>query len=180
MEYSLCAFRTELGWMALVERPDALAGLTFGHPTKEAAIAPLRQTFGALVPTPEQSDLVGRLQAFAEGGQDDFLDVALALDHLTPFQRRIVAQCRRIRWGSTLSYAALAAKAGSSGAARAVGSTMATNRFPLIVPCHRVIASGGRLGGYSSPEGLMMKRRLLEREGSYPLARPAKRAKAAR
>ena len=180
MDYSLYAFRTELGWMALLEGPEAVAGLTFGYASKEAAVAPLRRSFGAALPGLGQSEVVERLQAFAEGEPDDFLDVSLALDHLTPFQTRIVAHCRRIGWGSTLSYAELAAKAGSSGAARAVGSTMATNRFPLIVPCHRVIASGGRLGGYSSPEGLMMKRRLLEREGAYPLVRPPPPVTAAR
>ena len=95
----------------------------------------------------------------------DFSDVPLALDHLTPFGRRVVAACRRIPWGQTRSYGELAAECGSPGAARAVGSVMAKNRYPLIVPCHRVLAAGGELGGYSAPDGLKMKRRLLAMEG---------------
>ena len=73
-------------------------------------------------------------------------------------------QCRRIPYGRTMSYAELAAKAGSPNAARAVGNCMAGNRIPLIVPCHRVVCSDGRLGSYSAPGGTRMKRRLLDLE----------------
>ena len=74
--------------------------------------------------------------------------------------RRLPADSR----GLTRTYGELAAECGSPGAARAVGSVMAKNRYPLIVPCHRVLAAGGELGGYSAPDGLKMKRRLLEME----------------
>ncbi|MEX1224432.1 MAG: MGMT family protein, partial [Pirellulales bacterium] len=74
--------------------------------------------------------------------------------------------CRRIPIGQTMSYAELAAVAGSPGAARAVGNIMAGNRVPIIVPCHRVVGSGGSLGGYSSSGGLRTKRRLLSLEAS--------------
>jgi methylated-DNA-[protein]-cysteine S-methyltransferase len=94
----------------------------------------------------------------------DFSDVPLALDHLTSFGRRVVAACRRIRWGQTRSYGELASECGAAGAARAVGTVMAKNRYPLIVPCHRVLAARGALGGYSAPDGLRMKRRLLAME----------------
>jgi methylated-DNA-[protein]-cysteine S-methyltransferase len=109
-------------------------------------------------------ELVDDLQRFAAGEEVEFADVRVALDHLTPFARRIVAACRRIGWGRVSSYGELAARCGSPGAARAVGSVMAKNRYPLVVPCHRVLASGGGLGGYSAPEGLQMKRRLLAME----------------
>jgi len=69
--------------------------------------------------------------------------------HLTPFARRVTAACRRIPWGEVRTYGQLAAVCGSPDAARAVGRVMAANRYPLIVPCHRVLAAGGRLGGYS-------------------------------
>jgi methylated-DNA-[protein]-cysteine S-methyltransferase len=68
------------------------------------------------------------------------------------------------------TYGDLAAAIGSPGAARAVGSVMARNCFPLIVPCHRVLGAGGSLGGYSAPDGLRMKRRLLAMEGQQALA----------
>ena len=78
---------------------------------------------------------------------------------------RVIAACRRIPWGETRSYGDLATECGSPGAARAVGSVMAKNRYPLIVPCHRVLAAGGDIGGYSAADGLVMKRRLLAAEG---------------
>jgi methylated-DNA-[protein]-cysteine S-methyltransferase len=92
--------------------------------------------------------------------------VALDLTHLSAFQNRVVRNCRRISRGRVRSYGELAAAAGSPGAARAVGSVMARNRFPIIVPCHRVVASGGSLGGFSARDGVSMKRRMLEMENA--------------
>ena len=110
--------------------------------------------------------LAERIQSYAAGTDEDFSDVPLDLSHLTEFQRRVVKECRRIRVGQTLSYADLAAKAGSPGAARAVGNTMARNRFPIVVPCHRVIGSAGSLGGFSAPSGISLKRRMLDLEAA--------------
>jgi methylated-DNA-[protein]-cysteine S-methyltransferase len=71
---------------------------------------------------------------------------------------------RRIRFGQTHSYGELASLVGSPRAARAVGSVMAKNRTPLVVPCHRVLASRGAIGGFSAMDGVHMKRRLLDLE----------------
>ncbi len=109
-------------------------------------------------------DVIGRLRAYAADEEVDFSDVRVDERHLTDFGRRVVKACRRIPRGQTRSYGQLAAVCGSPGAARAVGQVMAKNRYPLIVPCHRVLAAGGLLGGFSAPQGLTMKRRLLELE----------------
>ncbi len=101
-----------------------------------------------------------------EGEPDDFREVPVDLSHLTPFAQRVIKACRRVAWGQTASYGKLAQAAGSPGAARAVGQVMSTNRTPLVVPCHRIIASDGRLGGFSAPQGLTMKRRLLALESA--------------
>lgn len=82
----------------------------------------------------------------------------------TPFLSAVYRVCREIRPGQTLTYGQIAALAGSPRAARAVGQAMATNRLILVIPCHRVVASGGRLGGYGGPGGLATKRWLLEHE----------------
>ncbi len=82
----------------------------------------------------------------------------------TPFAKRVLEACRRIPYGKTRSYAQLAAAAGAPGAARAVGRVMAGNRVPLVIPCHRVVGSGGKLGGFSAPGGLETKQRLLDLE----------------
>ena len=90
---------------------------------------------------------------------------ALALDPRgTPFQLRVWQELRRIPWGQTISYGELARRVGNPKASRAVGQANAVNPIPLIIPCHRVIAADGGLGGYSS--GLDRKRRLLRHEGA--------------
>ena len=78
---------------------------------------------------------------------------------------QVVRACRKIGRGRTRTYGELAAAAGSPGASRAVGSVMAKNRFPIIVPCHRVVGAGGSLGGFSAPTGLNLKERMLALEG---------------
>jgi methylated-DNA-[protein]-cysteine S-methyltransferase len=175
---TVLAFPTDLDWMAVAWRDDALQGIVFGYAMRRhAEIAVARalklppQFFcsaGAGQPSSEPTwieDLIAKLQGYAEGKAVDFSEVPLALNHLTPFARRVVEACRRIPRGQARTYGQLAAICGSPGAARAVGSVMAKNRFPLVVPCHRVLAAGGELGGYSAPDGLRMKRRLLAMEG---------------
>lgn len=172
------AFDTELNWMAIAWHSNALQGIAFGHRARrqaELAVArPLRLShhFGRFVGDNQSNnppiwvgELTDDLRRFAAGEPVDFSDVPLDVDHLTPFARSVVAACRRIPWGQVRTYGELATICGAPGAARAVGSVMAKNRFPLVVPCHRVLAAGGALGGYSAPDGLRMKRRLLAMEG---------------
>lgn len=180
---SAVAFLTELDWAAIAWQGDLLRGLVFGYASRrQAAVAlarmpwlddqfcRLRDESLLADEQPWVRNLVTRLERYAEGEPIDFADVPLALDHLTPFALRVAKECRRIGWGQVTSYKELAARSGSPGAARAVGSVMAKNCFPLIVPCHRVLAADGELGGYSAPDGVTMKRRLLAMEGNYVYA----------
>ncbi len=106
--------------------------------------------------------LASRLRAFLAGEPDSFDDVELELDWCTNFQRAALEAIRSIPYGETATYGEVAALAGHPNAQRAVGSVCASNRFPLVVPCHRVIAADG-LGSYGSL-GVGYKRRLLELE----------------
>lgn len=173
----IATFATELNWMAIAWREDTLVSNVFGYPSRRLAehalarIPGMPQSFCRVAAEGQADDLpqwagslIARLKLFAAGEKVDFADVPLSLDHLTTFGTRVIAACRRIQWGQTRSYGELADECGSPGAARAVGSVMAKNRYPLIVPCHRVLAAGGDLGGYSAPDGLAMKRRLLAME----------------
>lgn len=158
-------FSTEFGWMCVAWRDHLLRELTFGHSSPEEAVRAMKHaTSVPTEPTRTMRALVRRLQRFAERAGDNFLNLELDLGEHTPFQRRVIAECRAIPVGETITYAELALRAGHPGAARAAGTVMSTNRFPLVVPCHRVVGSGGSLGGYSAPQGLEMKRRLLELE----------------
>lgn len=171
------AFPTKLNGTAVAWRDDALVSAAFGIASQRQAEVAVTRPLGFAHSSPQFVDatrsedvpgwvgeLIDELQRFGEGEPVDFSHVVLDLDHLTPFAKDVVAACRRIGWGRTRSYGELAKECGAPGAARAVGSIMAKNRFPLIVPCHRVLAAGGAIGGYSAPDGLVMKRRLLAME----------------
>ncbi len=108
------------------------------------------------------SELADRLASFFRGERDDFRDIELDLDGATPFQRAIVDALRAVPYGETVTYGELAALAGYPNAHRAAGSACARNRFPIVVPCHRVVAAGS-LGPYGSL-GSDYKRRLLALE----------------
>jgi methylated-DNA-[protein]-cysteine S-methyltransferase len=163
-----------LGGIAVAVHEGMVTGVRFGYSSEAAAVRSLlRSPGGENVGSASESfntdedlaeDVLDRLRRYADGEQVGFSDVAIGMQHLSAFQRRVVKACRAIPAGERRTYGQLAAAAGSPGAARAVGQVMATNRVPLIVPCHRVVASGGGLGGFSAPEGLAMKRRLLELE----------------
>ena len=163
-------FPSNLGWMAMAWTVNGLARFTFGHPSAAAAIASLEAdaewTTARTDTLPKWvANLADRLASYAAGDKAQFDDVPLDLSPLTAFQRRVVAKCRKIGRGKTRSYGELAAAVGAPGAARAVGSVMAKNRFPIIIPCHRVVGAGQSLGGFSAPDGLDMKRRMLALEG---------------
>ena len=165
-------FETALGYVALAKRDRVLLALVFGHSTERSAsralalrVKDLELPVDGLCASGYQTDdLVERLREFAYGEPTDFSDVAVETRGATSFQLRVIDACRAIPWGETRSYGQLARSVGRPGAARAVGSVMAANRVPLVVPCHRVVAAAGGLGGFSAPQGVAMKRRLLATE----------------
>lgn len=116
-------------------------------------------------PPPPIADCVARLVARLGGAPVDFSDVVLDEAGLPPLAVTIYRELRRVPLGQTLTYGELAARAGAPRAAQAVGSAMARNPWPIVVPCHRVLARDGSLHGFSAPGGLATKRRLLETEG---------------
>ena len=175
---SLVSGDSDLGGLAVAVVAGDVIGVSFGNRTAGAAAVALTRRLSSYAEEAADpnavdaveddlalaEDVLELLQQFAAGDMVDLARIPLSLNHLTPFQRRVVKACRAIKRGQSLSYGEVAAKAGSPGAARAVGQVMRTNRTPLIVPCHRVVAAGGKLGGFSAPQGLAMKRRLLELE----------------
>jgi methylated-DNA-[protein]-cysteine S-methyltransferase len=178
---------TSIGHLAVACSGGRLAATSIGHDSGPTAAARVARILDELLEAGERlsreqsadrelaRDVLARLGSYLDGHPVDFDDVPLALEHLTQFQQRVIAACRAIACGATRSYGELAAAAGSPGAARAVGQVMAGNRMPIVVPCHRVLAAGGKLGGFSAPQGLSLKRRLLalESQGSDNEAAPA-------
>jgi methylated-DNA-[protein]-cysteine S-methyltransferase len=109
-------------------------------------------------------DVIERLQLLLRGDDVDFTDVELDLEGVPQFDQQVYAVARAVPRGVTATYGELARRVGAPGAAQAVGQVMGHNRFPLVVPCHRVVAAGGGNGGFSAPGGVDTKLRLLALE----------------
>jgi methylated-DNA-[protein]-cysteine S-methyltransferase len=108
--------------------------------------------------------VIGKVQRYFEGEAVDFSRVAVDLSAEPDFERQVYKALRGVSWGLTVSYGELALLAGSPRAARAVGRAMAKNPLPVIVPCQRVLAAGGAIGGFSAHGGRTTKQRMLALE----------------
>ena len=151
------------------------AGLTRVRPFEESlasAAARASKQGAVLVPEPEVpphiAAVIASLRAFLSGAPTAFDDVVLDFSGLSDFEAALYRALRAVPWGETVSYGDLARHIGEgNGAARAVGVAMGRNPWPLIVPCHRVLTSEGKLGGFSAPGGGRTKSALLAREGVH-------------
>ena len=128
-------------------------------------------------PTPEVAEAVAAVKRYFEGEETDFSGFRLDLGEQDPFFERIYAAARRVAWGHTTTYGALANQLGAGPeAARDVAQAMSRNPVALIIPCHRVLAAGGKVGGFSAPGGSAAKIRMLELERIHvEPPRPAQR-----
>jgi methylated-DNA-[protein]-cysteine S-methyltransferase len=166
----LTIFSTDLGWFGLWGSERKIAGLTIGHASSEDVREGVRRKFRNYQESlpAEETDwfpqLRQRLQQYTHGIETDFEECHVCFPAMTAFQQHVLETTCRIGYGSTVTYSQLAEQSGSPRAARAVGNVMASNRVPIIIPCHRVVAAGGNWGGYSAPQGVSLKHRLLQME----------------
>lgn len=109
---------------------------------------------------------VDGIVALLRGEAIDLLAIELDMERVPPFHRRVYEVARTVPPGKTLSYGEIAARLGDPGVARAVGQALGRNPCPIIVPCHRVLAAGGKIGGFSANGGVTTKLRLLLIEGA--------------
>jgi methylated-DNA-[protein]-cysteine S-methyltransferase len=149
-------------------------GITrFQLPTKSAEAAErnlLRRAPGARrgAPTPGVVEAVAAVKRYFEGEETDFSSFKLDLGEQDPFFKQIYAAARRVGWGHTTTYGTLAKELGAGPeVARDVGQAMAKNPVALIIPCRRVLAAGGKVGGFSAPGGSPAKIRMLALEGIH-------------
>jgi methylated-DNA-[protein]-cysteine S-methyltransferase len=124
-------------------------------------------------PPSDVSDVIAAAQHYFEGAETDFSDVPIDFGEQEPLFAQIYAAVRRLGWGQTTTYGAVAKELGAGPeVARDVGRAMAMNPLPLIIPCHRVLAAGGKVGGFSAPGGSDSKAKMLAIEG-FDLTAPA-------
>ena len=168
-----------LGPLWIAVGPRGVAVISYGAEPDAADLGRLLRTYGpGIVPDPRRTSTVAReLDQYFAGRRKTF-DLDLDLGGLTPFQRRVLRATARVPYGALVTYRTVAQRAGNVAASRAAGAALGANPVPIVVPCHRVVASDGSLGGYAG--GLDAKRHLLAIErgeavpaGGWP---PAHRA----
>lgn len=115
-------------------------------------------------------DAMAALEAYATGARVDFSGIPVDLAGVDAFQTDIYAASRRLGYGQTMTYGELAEAAGHPGSARPTGAALGRNPVAIIIPCHRITAADGRLGGFSAPGGASTKQRLLSLERAAPVA----------
>ena len=165
-----CLFDTALGTVGVAWSERGLTRLQLPESTRGATERRLRgrsTDAGAGEPPPRIRQAMDSVERYLAGKSVDFSKVVLDLAGVGDFHRQIYEAARGVGWGETVTYGELARRVGSPGAARAVGQAMGRNPIPLIIPCHRVLASGRKIGGFSAFGGAVTKTRLLALEGVH-------------
>lgn len=168
-------FETPIGLCGLAWNARGLIGVQLPEASAAATRARLGRRFpeaAEATPTPDVEGAVRRILRLLEGEPEDLSPIVLDLERTGDFERRVYAVARRIPPGATLTYGEIAARAGEPGAAQAVGQAMGRNPWPIVVPCHRVVGAGGRLGGFSATGGGAAKLKLLAIEGGMTRGLP--------
>lgn len=158
----MAQFDTELGVCAVSWSPIGITGVELpSRLTRE--LRPL----GAAIAVPDFVWVaINGMAAVLAGERRDLRDIPLDDVRIDPFRRQVYAATRSIRPGTTATYGEIARAIGFADGARDVGAALSRNPFPIVVPCHRVIAANGALTGFSAAGGLTTKRRMLELEGA--------------
>jgi methylated-DNA-[protein]-cysteine S-methyltransferase len=162
-------FETAAGFCGIAWSDAGITRFMLPSSTADATEHNLRRRLPEAQPGTPPAHVVTAIEAakrYFAGEQIDFSELQLDLAGQGEFFREIYAAARRVSWGHTTTYGALAKELGAGPqAAREVGQAMAKNPVPLIIPCHRVLAAGNKLGGFSAPGGSATKERMLELEG---------------
>lgn len=166
-ERAFALFDTAIGRCAIAWGAGGIVGLHLPEASQAQTRARVHRRFGAVreaAPPEGVQRAIEAVQALLRGERSDLSRIELDMQGIPAFHCRVYGVARGIAPGETLTYGEVAARLGEPGAARAVGQALGANPFALIVPCHRVLAAGGRAGGFSAHGGAVMKRRLLEIE----------------
>jgi methylated-DNA-[protein]-cysteine S-methyltransferase len=162
-------FPTAIGACALVWRGGSVIGAALPEASEAATRARLARRFPDAMeaePAGAIAEAVASIQRLLAGETVDLAAIAIDLSAADEFERRVYAIASAIPRGEVRTYGEIASALGSPGAARAVGTALGRNPIPIIIPCHRVLASGGKSGGFSAPGGTATKFRMLAIEGA--------------
>jgi methylated-DNA-[protein]-cysteine S-methyltransferase len=166
-------FETPLGPCGIAWTENGVTRLQLPESDRGATERRLRRAASAGgTPPPAIEQVIADVHWYLSGRSTDFSAVALDLAGVGAFEQAVYAQLRAVRWGKTASYGEIARRMGAPHAARAVGQALARNPIPIIIPCHRILAKGHRIGGFSAYGGRLTKERLLALEGVQLEAAP--------
>jgi methylated-DNA-[protein]-cysteine S-methyltransferase len=162
--YNYTVVETAAGWVPIAGRDGKVSAIEMPQATRDQAIATLGAGIdGELVESNDGfGSFVGQIRDYFAGKRTEFT-FEPDLEDLTEFQRKVLRTTMTVPYGSVVSYRWIAERAGHPGAFRAAGQALGRNPMPVAIPCHRVVASGGRLGGFSG--GLHWKEKMLAMEG---------------
>ncbi|TIS56752.1 methylated-DNA--[protein]-cysteine S-methyltransferase [Mesorhizobium sp.] len=163
-------FETALGFMGIAWSEAGLTRLCLPQRNRDAVERRLLRHAGiagqAARPEPQWvTELIASIKAYAAGEDVDFSAVPVDLAGVDDFRLAIYDAARKLAFGETTTYGELARRAGHAGLARETGAALGANPVPLVIPCHRILAAGGKIGGFSAPGGSTTKEKMLAMEG---------------
>ena len=167
MDFTL--FETALGRCGIAWGPRGIAAVLLPEADERALRARVARAVpgaGEASPPADVNRAIEEIAALLDGQPCLLADVVLDMEHVPEFDRRVYLVARAVPPGETITYGEIAARIGERGAAQAVGQALGRNPFPIVVPCHRVLAAGGGIGGFSARGGVATKRRMLAIEGA--------------
>jgi methylated-DNA-[protein]-cysteine S-methyltransferase len=169
----LALFDTPIGTCAVAWSANGIVGMNLPEATPQATLARMKRRWPSAVeaePPPTVHQVLERVRGLLRGEAVDLADVTLDLAEVSEFNRKVYDVARAVPPGRTITYGEIARKIGvGPEMARDVGQALGRNPIPIIVPCHRVLAASGKMGGFSANGGIATKRRMLEIEGAAAL-----------
>ncbi|MER9331585.1 methylated-DNA--[protein]-cysteine S-methyltransferase [Mesorhizobium sp. M0152] len=159
---------TVIGFMGIAWSEKGLIRLCLPERSREAVERRLMRHAGVSASTaqpPWVVELIAAIKAYAAGEDVDFTGFPVDLDGVDDFRLAIYGEARKLGFGETTTYGELAKRAGHAGLPRETGAALGANPVPLVIPCHRILAAGGKIGGFSAPGGSVTKEKMLAMEG---------------
>ncbi|HTV70586.1 MAG TPA: methylated-DNA--[protein]-cysteine S-methyltransferase [Rhizobiaceae bacterium] len=161
-------FETALGWMAVTWSAEGLTRVWLPERERESVLRRVEKREANLPDAPLSpviAAVVESLKSYAAGEEVDFSTVPLDLSGIDDFRLAIYDAAKALHYGETVTYGELAKRAGHPGLARETGAALGQNPLPIVVPCHRILAAGNKIGGFSAPGGSRTKEKMLAMEG---------------
>ncbi|WP_095201776.1 methylated-DNA--[protein]-cysteine S-methyltransferase [Mesorhizobium carmichaelinearum] len=159
---------TVIGFMGIAWSEKGLIRLCLPERSRESVERRLMRHAGVSASTAQPLwvvELIASIKAYTAGEDVDFTNVPVDLDGVDDFRLAIYDAARKLGYGQTTTYGELAKRAGQPGLPRETGAALGANPVPLVIPCHRILAAGGKIGGFSAPGGSVTKEKMLAMEG---------------